>query len=306
MDKLDRILGSFLGLICGDALGGPVEFMSANDIKRCYGVLKDMVGGGCHFLEPGEYTDDSAMAIATAESLAEVGDWSPEDVAKRFIQWMDSMPKDMGGTTTRALMMIKYGASWQEAGESVNRAAKGYAAGNGSIMRCAPVAYFSHSLGFEDLVRMSQECSTITHADERCQWGCVAVNSSIATMLEGESDIQRVISITLDSVDNRDVIMAIETGINPNRSPGVSGYVLDTLQVAYRALSHTSSFEDAVVYAVNVGGDTDTHAAVAGALAGAYYGFKAIPERWLEVIQNRDELIELGERIGRLSCASSQ
>jgi ADP-ribosyl-[dinitrogen reductase] hydrolase len=120
-------------------------------------------------------------------------------------------------------------------------------------------------------------------------------------MLRGKTDLDQIINVVLPMVENRDVREAIVKATDSNCIPGISGFVLDTLGVAFHALYYTDSFEEAVVHAVNVGGDTDTHGAVTGALAGAYYGFEAIPKRWLDVIQNCERLVKLAEEMWRLS-----
>src|SRR5215213_2029948 len=128
----DRYAGCLLGLACGDALGGPVEFESRSEIERRYsGGLREFVGGGWLHLAPGEITDDTQMTLALARSLADCPDLDMEDLTARFLGWLGSKPKDIGGTTRTALHLLEKGVPWQEAGERV--AQGGRAAGNGSV-----------------------------------------------------------------------------------------------------------------------------------------------------------------------------
>ncbi len=137
----DRYHGVLLGLACGDALGGPVEFKSRDEVAELHpGGLRDFVGGGWLSLDPGEITDDTQMTLAIARSLAETGTLDMNDIARRFLDWYESDPKDIGLTTRAALVALKKGVSWEESGKRVSGYASGNAAGNGAVMRCAPVA----------------------------------------------------------------------------------------------------------------------------------------------------------------------
>ncbi len=138
----DHARGCLLGLACGDALGGPLEFMDEREIQRAYGTVRDFIGGGWLSLRPGETTDDTAMALDLTRSLAVSGRVDPDDIVSRWVRWMQSNPKDIGSATREALGYIADGVSWQDAGALVDQKADvfGGALGNGSIMRCAPVA----------------------------------------------------------------------------------------------------------------------------------------------------------------------
>ncbi len=290
----DKTAGCFLGLVIGDALGGPVEFLREDEIRKIYGgPIKEMVGGGWLNLEPGEYTDDSEMAIIIAESLIEKGTWDPADVASRFVAWYNSNPKDIGSTTSKALSLIKYGVPWNKAGQSEQNSA-----GNGSLMRSAPVAIWGHKMSAEELIRISHECSKITHADHRCLESCAALNLSISFILRKETDKEKLLQKILDYIQNREVIKILHRAQEKDVKPQTSGFVLHTLEVAFHSFLYTSSFEEAVVQAVNLGGDADTQGAVTGALAGAYYGLSQIPERWLSKLNQLERLKKLANKLG--------
>ena len=296
----DRARGCLLGLACGDALGGPLEFMDEREIQRVHGTVRDFIGGGWLSLRPGETTDDTAMALDLARSLAVSGRVDPVDIASRWVRWMQSNPKDIGGTTREALGYIADGAPWEEAGDLVDQKAEAFggALGNGSIMRCAPVAVLLRGRT-SDLIRASLDTSRITHANQICQWAAAALNLMIAYLLRGEIDglADRVVSeVAEPSVRER--LLGASSLDRDALKPG--GHVLDTLESAVWAFANTKSLEDAVIVAANLGGDADTRAAVTGALAGARYGASAIPPRWLQALEGRDEIEQLADRLWAL------
>ncbi|MGH2548395.1 MAG: ADP-ribosylglycohydrolase family protein [Thermomicrobiales bacterium] len=301
VDLQDRYRGVLLGLACGDALGGPVEFKSRDEIVELYPEgLRDFVGGGWLSLTPGEITDDTQMTLAIARSLVEHPSLDMNDVAARFLEWFHSDPKDVGLTTRSALQALDKGISWEEAGEHVNGYAAGNAAGNGAIMRCAPIALrfrSDHSM----LEQASRDSARITHADVRCQWAAVAINRLIVRLLNGITT-NNLVESTLKTIDDPETREALKKATLLERDQVRSGgFVLDTMQAAVWSLLHHTDLESTIIEAVSLGADTDTTAAVAGAMAGARYGAEAIPERWAANVQYRDELIELADRLFALS-----
>jgi ADP-ribosyl-[dinitrogen reductase] hydrolase len=297
VDLKDRYRGVLLGLACGDALGGPVEFKSRDEIAELYpDGLRDFVGGGWLSLAPGEVTDDTQMTLALAQSLAEHATLDMQDVAARFLEWFRSNPKDVGLTTRAALQALDRGVAWDVAGTKVNGYAAGHAGGNGAVMRCAPVSlrYRNDSAG---LVQAARDTARITHADPRCQWAAVAINQLLAALLDGGDPAAAIESITggIEESETREAL---------RKAPGLEraqvrsgGFVLDTMQAAVWSLLQHDNLEASIEDAVSLGADTDTTGAVTGALAGARYGASAIPERWLSLLQHRDELIDLADRL---------
>ncbi len=300
---LNRYTGCLLGLACGDALGGAVEFRSREEIRADHpGGLRDFVGGGWLHLFPGEITDDTQMMLAIAESLGRGGPLNMDDIAARFVTWFASRPKDIGNITRAAIQLIDAGVPWDQAGERVHARSNGRAAGNGSIMRCAPVALRFHSQP-ETMRQASIDTSRITHADQRCTQSAVVVNQAISQLLM-EEDHSTVIEGALLGIGDEDVRKAVERAGRLKQSDVPNGgFVLDTLTAALWALLNHDSLEETVVAAVALGGDTDTTAAVAGALAGARYGVEAIPERWLTLLQHRERITELAEILFHLNVA---
>jgi ADP-ribosyl-[dinitrogen reductase] hydrolase len=295
----DRYAGCLLGLACGDALGGPVEFMSRSEIAVAHpNGLRAFIGGGWLNLEPGEITDDTQMTLALARSLVERGQLDMDDVAARFMDWFRRDPKDIGNTTRAAIIHLANGVPWTEAGERVART--GAAAGNGSVMRCAPVALrYRHDP--EALRKASIDSARVTHADSRCTWAAVALNQAIVHLLNGWA-LDSVTETAITGIANDEVVArvigAVDRQIDEVKA---GGYVLDTLSAALWCLLRHDSFEATVVAAVALGDDADTTGAVSGALAGAFYGASAIPTDWLRLLQPREELHDLSGELLRQS-----
>ena len=299
MDRQDRAEGALLGLACGDALGRPVEFYPPGAIEAEHGTLTEMVGNGTHGKPTGTVTDDTEQALCIARSLVERGEFDPEDIAERFVAWYNGGPFDIGIMTAEALGRIDRGASWADAGRDVWEAKpEGSNAGNGSVMRCAPLA-IAFADDWEMLQRTSRDSSRITHADPRCTHGCAVLNCTIAAMLDGD---EQPLTTALDAVktdapdDLVDILEPIPDGVASEKLQN-SGFVLHTLQTAlYHALTADSA-EAAIANAVNEGGDTDTIGAIAGAVAGARFGAMALPERWLDALAVTDELRSLAREL---------
>lgn len=295
----ERYRGCLLGLAVGDALGGPVEFMSAAEIREIHGQLREMTGGGWLDLAPGEFTDDTQLALVIARSIARLGRVDLADIAAGFVAWHQSGPKDVGNTTAQSIKALIAGVSWRDAGRETDRATGGHGAGNGSLMRTAPIALACGS-DRQMLDRASREVSSITHGNRLATEACVAFDRALAAVLAGSAE-PLAAAAEVDDAEVRALVLAV---------PGLArhavrsgGFVLETLQAALWSFARHDDFEETVVEAVNLGGDTDTTGAVAGALAGAYYGAAAIPERWLAVLQGRAELETLADRLLEVSRA---
>lgn len=291
-----RYAGVLVGAACGDALGGTLEFKTREEIAQRYPHgFRDIVGGGWLALRPGETTDDTAMMLAVARACTASG-IDLDAVAAHFVAWMETDPKDIGGQTRQALSLLAGGARWDEAGEQLQRASVHGVAGNGSLMRCAPVALRFRSLPHR-MVRAAIDTSRITHADPRACWSTVALCQAIAHLLEGGSR-ETLLDAACEGIEDERVIAAIQDASTlPYEQVRSGGYVLETLTAALWAVLHASSAEDAVVRAVTMGGDADTTGTVAGALAGAAWGLDAISARWREVVEHRDELELLANQL---------
>jgi len=295
----DRARGVLLGLACGDALGRPVEFNSASAISAEHGRLTEMVGHGTWNQPAGTVTDDTAQALCIARSLVEQQTFDPADVADRFVEWYDSGPFDIGMMTTKALSELKQGAAWDEAGREVwESSPEGQNAGNGSVMRCTPLA-IPYANDWKQLVTVSRQSSQITHADPRCEYGCAILNLTIAGLL---TDAETPLQDALDYVNASapDELMAALAPIAQGDSLDTletSGYVVHSLQTLLHDGLNATSAEEAIVTAVNRGGDTDTIGAIAGAVAGARFGAAALPSRWSSAIDETEELESLANQL---------
>ncbi len=287
-----RAAGAMLGLACADALGGAVEFRTRNDLDWAFpDGVREITGGGPHGLDPGEYTDDTHMALAIARAGSAEG-FGFDHVAANFVAWYRAGPKDIGIATANALSLMAGGIPWQEAGERLQARSADGVAGNGTVMRCAPVALrYPHDRQARELAAI--ETSRMTHADPRATWGAVALTNAIAHLVRG-GEPDELIAAAIDGIPEPRVVAAIAGAPALSRADVRSGgYVLDTLGAAFWSVLSTDTAEEAIVTAVSLGDDSDTTGAVAGAIAGAIYGEDAIPSRWLAVLQDRDEIRSL-------------
>jgi ADP-ribosyl-[dinitrogen reductase] hydrolase len=248
-------------------------------------------------VEPGELTDDSLTMLALAESLVLPGPAILDDFGQRLVAWADGNPKDIGNTTRMAIDYLRQGLPWHEAGaRALAERGPEQAASNGSLMRCAPVAirYRNHP---ELLRDVSLASSRVTHAEERAAWSTVALNQAIAFYLNG-GECEGMVTAAVEGIEQQDVVAAIAAA--PQLSAmelNGRGFVLNGLQIAFRAVANHMSLVSAVVEAVMIGDDTDTNAAITGALGGARWGYQAIPERWRNGVQQHDRLVELADQL---------
>lgn len=282
MNAHERRRGAWLGLAVGDALGAGVEFMTAQQIAAKHGHVTEMLGGGAFGWAPGETTDDTALALATA-AADDGDDFVLERAADAMVAWLQTKPKDIGNLTRRALGMMASGISPREAGARCLESG-GANAGNGSLMRCASTGLVRVP---DDprLVEESIALSAITHADSRCTASCVAFNAMLATLVHGgdlADGLQRAetLSRRIDA-GVADLVEAVAVGAGPAFQNQPIGFVLVCLERALLAVRDATTIEQALVELVNEGGDADTNGAVAGALLGARFGVVGIPERWV-------------------------
>lgn len=296
--RRDRARGTLLGLACGDALGRPLEFKSAATIERQYGRVNEMLTDGTHGKPAGTVTDDTDLAMCVGRSLVARLGFDGEDVADRFVDWMESGPFDIGMMTRDAILTYRDGASSRLAGRRVwEERSEGANAGNGSVMRCAP-----HALAFLDrradlLADVSLDSSRITHADPRCTHGCALLNLTLAGFIRDES---APLASALDVVGDQapgELIEAVEhvpDEVDPKKLES-TGYVVHTLQTALHDALAADSAEEAIVTAVNRGGDTDTVGAVTGAIAGARFGLEGLPDEWVRTLEVTEPMYELAD-----------
>lgn len=283
---IERARGAMLGLAVGDALGATLEFgpriASVKDYHR------EMIGGGPFGLDPGQWSDDSAMSLALAKSLITYRNFDPHDVMDRFLAWYrrgeyscTGTCFDIGSTTRQAL------ERFERTGDPFAGSTDENTAGNGSLMRLAPVALFGLDNEAE-AIRIAREQSRLTHAAAQCVDACdLFVRLLRSTVLGGGHPLE------LGRWSGHPDIEEAKTaywGGRERRFIRSGGYVAETLEAALGAVGSSGSFEQALISAVNLGGDADTVGAVTGALAGAKWGERAIPPRWLEPLAWRHKI----------------
>ncbi|MEK6964428.1 MAG: ADP-ribosylglycohydrolase family protein [Nanoarchaeota archaeon] len=297
----ERFTGTLIGLAVGDALGGPVEEIPKHPCMTPRPVT-EMIGGGYLKLLPGQITDDTEMTLCLARSLAEKKEFDPADIAKRFMEWFYDSPIGTGKTTRVAMARLKEGIPWNEAGRNPTG---NTLTGNGSVMRCAPISLFNYARS--DLTaKHSAEQSIITHPHPDCVDSSVFVNILLYQVLH-EEEKTKAFHESLPWIRHNPDLMQQYGQILGLQELRTTGKVRDTVETAVHSFLTTSTFEEAVARSANLGGDADTIAAITGAMAGAYYGEKAIPMRWKDKLVDRhgkpihEELSSLGKSLYSLA-----
>ena len=285
----DRALGCLLGLAIGDAVGTTLEFKPRDTSPP----LTGMQGGGPFDLKPGEWTDDTTMAICLAESLLEAESVDQDDFMERLRAWMErgenTVPGkcfDIGNTTRAAI------ENYVATGNAASGRLDANSAGNASLARLAPIAIFA--AGNHDAAQsMALKQSRATHAHPECLDACKLFVAQLTDALAGAgkdaATRQRVMSLSPKLL----FISAGEWRTKTRDQISSSGYVVHTLEAALWSVWQTDNFRDAVLTAANLGDDADSVAAVAGQLAGALYGAAAIPPDWLAKLAWRDKIEDL-------------
>jgi ADP-ribosyl-[dinitrogen reductase] hydrolase len=293
---VDQFRGCLLGLACGDALGSPVETMSADQILAEHGRVSEMIGGGWLKLSPGQVTDDTQMMVCVLESYCDNRGYDPLDIADRLLDWYRQQPIAVGQLTREACENLLYGYHFERAGyEAWKTLPESMRLGNGSLVRAAPtglVRYHDHI----HLVGESRVTSGITHYDERCKLACVVLNLAIAHLLL--VGVDGLLDEIIEFAEPRNTVLGYALRAIPALRPDelrTTGYVYDTLQSALWAVLYCDSYEEGLTLLINRGGDADSVGAVAGALLGARFGVESIPSRWLALLQYRSR-IDAGAR----------
>ena len=307
--KKEKVVGGLVGVCVGDALGVPVEFVSRDKLKL--NPIKDMVGYGTYNQPPGTWSDDSSLTLCLAESLCK--GFNIHDIADKFIKWLFEgywtpydETFDVGNTTYIAISRLKSGIDPLDAGPKDE-----FSNGNGSLMRILPLSFYVEKMNKEEQFEISHKVSRLTHGHLRSQMACGIYIQIAVNLLKGNSPevaYEKAKEISLDYYSSEpylhelrhfDRILKSDIRKLPLDLIKSTGYVIDTLEAALWSFLNSKTFRDAVLTAVNLGGDTDTIGAVAGGLAGIYYGYSAIPESWVKKIARIDEIIELSERLFR-------
>jgi ADP-ribosyl-[dinitrogen reductase] hydrolase len=255
-----QLKGLFFGLIVGDVLGAPIEFMEPGTFEP----LTDFSEGGAHKIAVGEWTDDTSLALAIADALIRrQGELDLKLILDNFLAWYKSGKFssrdycfDIGNTTKRALL------NYRATGDLEASTKRDEEVGNGSLMRMAPMfVVFSTA---NDLLEKNLQVSRTTHSHPKVDAYVITMNNVISDLLNGVSKEEIILRYPVDETC---------------RPTGFAG---DTFNVALRSFFKTSSFEEGLLLTVNQGYDADTAGAVYGQIAGAYYGYEAIPGKWIE------------------------
>jgi ADP-ribosyl-[dinitrogen reductase] hydrolase len=295
--RTDRARGCLLGLATGDALGTTLEFTRPGQFEP----ISDLAGGGPFRLQPGQWTDDTSMALCLAESLVECRGFDPSDQMRRYLRWwreghLSSTGRcfDIGLTVSAALRR------YERTGEPFAGPTEPTTAGNGSLMRLAPVpiAYDNRPA---EAVRLAGESSRTTHGAAEAVDACRYFAWLLLQALEGRPKaevLESPLPKALDGLSPK--IAAIAAGSYRPKTHNqirASGYVVHTLEAVLWAFWNSDNFRDGALMAVNLGEDADTTGAVYGQLAGAFYGEAGIPAEWREKLAMRETIVSLAEKL---------
>lgn len=298
----ERYAGALLGLACGDALGTTLEFSSPGSFEP----LAEMQGGGPFGLPAGYWTDDTSMAMCLAESLIGCGGFDAADQMSRYVRWWrdgywSSTGRcfDIGGATSAALRRF------EKTGEPASGSADPLTAGNGSLMRLAPVALF-YRQDPAAAIRMAAESSRTTHAARTCVDSCRYMAALLVGVLGGAAK-EELLSPMFKPVPGlwagdplcEEVGKVARGSFRTKRPPEIkgSGYVVESLEAALWAFHSHAGFRAGALAAVNLGDDADTTGAIYGQLAGAFYGEAAIPSKWANCIHRAEEIRQVALRL---------
>jgi ADP-ribosylglycohydrolase len=297
METIERFRGCLLGLAAGDAVGTTLEFKPPGS----FAPISDIVGGGPFQLKPGQWTDDTSMALCLAASLIECRGFDARDQMQRYVKWwregyMSSTGFffDIGGTTAEALR------TFERTGNSFAGSTDEGKAGNGSLMRLAPVPMFYYKSPIEAIERAG-ESSRTTHGAQTAMDACRYFAGLLVGALAGV-DKDTLLSPRYCPVEGywddhplHPEIAAVADGSFQEKDPPKirgTGHVVRSLEAALWAFDRASSFREAILLAVNLGDDADTTGAICGQLAGAFYGFEGLPKKWCSLLSQGERLVE--------------
>ncbi|MGZ3745466.1 MAG: ADP-ribosylglycohydrolase family protein [Pseudobdellovibrionaceae bacterium] len=295
--ELGRFRGCLLGLACGDAVGTAVEFK----VRGTFKPVTDMVGGGPFNLNIGEWTDDTSMALCLAASLIERGQFDAKDQMEKYCLWMNTgyMSSngrffDIGHATLKALRRF------QQTGVPFLGSTDKYSAGNGCLMRLAPIPMFFYP-NKDSVIDMAANSSRTTHAAHECIEASQLFGAILFMALSGGHKEDILLGHGITHLDS-DALTAIAQGEYRNKKiyeVRGSGYVVESLEAALWCFWHTHTFQGAILQAANLGDDADTTAAICGQIAGAYYGEANIPSHWKKRLVMKNEILSMADKLYR-------
>jgi ADP-ribosyl-[dinitrogen reductase] hydrolase len=297
MNAASRYRGCLLGLACGDAVGTTVEFCE----RGSFPPVTDMVGGGPFRLPAGAWTDDTSMALCLATSLVELGRFDPADQMRRYCEWNEKGYLSSTGRCFDIGLTIRGSlARFRQLGDPFAGRPDPQSAGNGCIMRLAPVPMFFHP-DVPEAVRWSGESSRTTHGALECIESCQLLAAMICAALSGRDKEEILFGHEPSRFQSANVraIAAGDYRLKEAEAISGSGYVIHCLEASAWCFWQSKSFKEAALLAVNLGDDADTTGAVCGQIAGAFYGEEGIPAEWLSRLVMADEIRSLADRLKR-------
>lgn len=295
MDRLERYRGCLLGLAAGDAVGTTVEFRTRGSFEP----MTDMVGRGPFALQPGEWTDDTSMALCLATSLVTQKGFDPAHQMELYCQWRDNgylsstgTCFDIGNTVSQAL------SRYQQSGNPFSGSTHPRSAGNGCLMRLAPVPMF-YAPDRDRVLHFSGESARTTHGAQECIDASRLMADMLVRALSGASKSEILFETEIDMVESSSIRAIARGDYREKEIADIrgSGYVVESLEAAVWCFLNTDSYEQAILAAANLGDDADTTAAICGQFAGAYYGEQGIPIRWRHQLVMADDIATLAEHL---------
>ena len=268
-----RVVGAYLGLAVGDALGATVEFMTPREIQTKHGEHKNITGGGWLHLKAGQITDDTQMSLALGSALLKESGVSGVGIADAFDEWLKSKPVDVGSTVRRGIVRYRnHGTTEGPVDE--------FDAGNGAVMRVLPMALFSLGAPESHIRRACEIQAHVTHNAPLADNGMMTVVDMI------QCGLTKPVCSYRESIQKAHALgRKHKTYIfTKKRQENPSGFLPDTLRAVFQSFARTDNFESALIDVVNRGGDADTTGAILGMIAGAHYGHGAIPKRWVKAL----------------------
>lgn len=306
-------LDGMMGVVAGDALGCPVQFMSREEIaNRPQGPVVEMEGHGTYNMPVGTWTDDSSMALAALDSIRELGEVDLEDIMTRFVDWYEDgeytpfgQSFDMGNTCSLAIEKFEREHDPLTCGGMSERSN-----GNGSLMRIMPACLYAYDRDLSDVdaVKAVNGIGGLTHNHLRAKIACGLYYFCVKAVLNGDGSLMERLQNGLNegfSFYERDIVNRVELSYYGRlrdlkefadvSADGIrsTGYVVDSIEAATWCLITTNTYRDCLLKAVNLGDDTDTIGAIAGGLAALYYGYDGIPADWLAIIQRKEWIEEI-------------
>lgn len=298
---MNKIYNGIIGLVVGDALGVPVEFKKRDSYK-----VEDMTGYGTYNQPPGTWSDDSSMTLATLESIVRMGFIDPADIMNNFYEWLQNEQFtpwgkvfDVGGATRRAIARYANGTDPAKCGGKTRMDN-----GNGALMRILPIAMLAN---YPEKQNELLKVTHLTHAHFISDFGCLIYTAIVENLMNGVPKDEAILNgiqkfkPQLETVSMLgDYFRLIDIEWLERTFVKSSGYVVDTLEAALWCFLNTNSYRECVLTAVNLGEDTDTVAAVAGGLAGIYYGCggeSGVPDEWVAQIPRREWIEDLCSQV---------